>query len=175
MKLQTYSLLQKILHWSIALGLIGLFALGLWMVELTYYDPWYRKGPDLHRSIGVIVVALMLFRIVWNIKNPVKTLASHSKLEKITAKATQGLMYLAVIFLGVSGYMITTATGQPVEVFNLISIPAINFGIEYQEEIAGKVHEFLAWSLVVLVVLHVVGALKHHFIDKDETLKRMLK
>ncbi|MEJ2417556.1 MAG: cytochrome b/b6 domain-containing protein, partial [Exilibacterium sp.] len=57
-----YGLVTILLHWIIAILVIGLFALGLYMTDLTYYDPWYRKGPDLHRSLGIIVALLLLLR-----------------------------------------------------------------------------------------------------------------
>jgi cytochrome b561 len=170
-----YGMIQITLHWLIAFAVFGLFGLGLWMVELTYYDAWYRAAPDLHRSIGVLVVSLMVLRLLWRSFNPsVKPLASHQAWEVKLAKVTHGLMYLLVVLLGVSGYMITTANGQPLMVFDWFAIPAIDFGIEYQEELAGDVHEWLAWSLIGLAALHIIGALKHHFVDRDSTLKRML-
>jgi cytochrome b561 len=171
-----YGLVQISLHWFIAIAVFALFGLGLWMVELTYYSPWYRTAPDIHRSIGVIVVSLMLLRLVWRWLNPkVQPLASHKAWEVKLAHITHVFMYLLIIALGISGYMITTASGQPLMVFDWFAIPAINFGIEYQEDIAGDLHELFAWSLIGLVVLHIAGALKHHVIDKDSTLKRMLK
>lgn len=171
-----YGIVQITLHWLIAFAVFGLFGLGIWMVELDYYSAWYRTAPDIHRSIGVIVVSLMVFRLIWRLFNPsVKSLTSHKNWEVKLAKVTHGLMYLLIVILGVSGYMITTAAGQPLIVFDWFAIPAVNFGIEYQEEIAGDLHSVFAWSLIGLVGLHIVGVMKHHFIDKDSTLKRMLK
>lgn len=173
---ERYGWVQIALHWLIAVAVFGLFGLGLWMVELTYYSSWYRTAPDIHRSIGVIVVSLMLFRLVWRWLNPkVQPLASHKTWEVKLAHITHVFMYLLIIALGISGYMITTANGQPLMVFDWFAIPAINFGIEYQEDIAGDLHELFAWSLIGLVGLHIAGALKHHLIDKDHTLRRMLK
>ena len=145
------------------------------MVDLTYYSSWYRTAPDLHRSIGVLVVSLMILRLLWRLANPkLKPIATHKTWERKLSHITHGLMYLLIVLLGVSGYMITTAKGQPLHVFDWFSIPAISFGIEYQEDIAGNLHEIFAWSLIGLVVLHTAGALKHHFLDRDDTLKRML-
>ena len=74
----------------------------------------------------------------------------------------------------ITGYLISTADGRALEVFNWFSIPATISGIEHQEDIAGDIHEILAFSLIAIVVLHAAGAIKHHVIDKDNTLKRML-
>lgn len=170
-----FGLIHISLHWLIALTVLGLFALGLWMTQLDYYSPYYRSAPDLHRSIGVLVVTAMLFRFGWKLFNPkVQPLQTHRMWEQWLARIAHALMYLLVIALGISGYMITTAHGQPLMIFDWIALPAINFGIEYQEEMAGEWHERFAWGLIALVGLHLLGALKHHLIDKDSTLKRML-
>lgn len=170
-----YGIVHVSIHWLVAFTVFGLFGLGLWMTGLSYYDSWYRTAPDLHRSIGVLVVSVMLLRLIWRLLNPtVKPLATHQAWEKKLAKVTQGLMYVLILLLGISGYMITTAKGQPLMVFDWFGIPALNLGIEYQEELAGDLHTYFAWSLIGLVAIHALGALKHHFIDRDSTLKRML-
>ncbi|GAB7194875.1 hypothetical protein OS11_11470 [Dickeya oryzae] len=73
----------------------------------------------------------------------------------------------------ISGYLISTAEGQPISVFGWFSVPATLSGIQNQADSAGKIHLYLAWSVVILSVLHALAALKHHFIDRDVTLKRM--
>ena len=78
---------------------------------------------------------------------------------------------MAAIML--SGYLISTADGRAIEVFSWFEVPATLSDIDGQEDIAGDIHEILAWTLIVLVALHALAALKHHFIDKDTTLKRM--
>jgi len=75
----------------------------------------------------------------------------------------------------ISGYLISTAKGKPIDVFGLFELPATLHGLDGQEDIAGMVHEYLAYSLIALAVLHAAGAIKHHVIDKDKTLIRMLK
>ncbi|SFR56137.1 cytochrome b [Thiomicrospira sp. ALE5] len=170
-----YGIVQQVLHWTLAIAIIALFALGLWMVNLNYFSPYYRSAPDLHRSIGVLVVTAMMIRLAWKAVNPkVIPLSSHRSWEKWLAGLIHSLFYLLVLALGISGYMITTANGQPLHVFNWFSLPAIDFGIRYQEDIAGDLHEVLAWSLMALAGLHFLGALKHQFIDRDNTLSRML-
>ncbi len=64
-----YGWLAVVLHWLVAAVVVGLFALGFWMVDLSYYDEWYRKGPDLHRSIGLILFAVVVFRLLWRLIN----------------------------------------------------------------------------------------------------------
>lgn len=162
------------LHWVSAVTVVGMFALGLWMTSLNYYDPWYRKGPDLHRSIGVLLFITTVVRLGWRLVSPPPPpLASHKAWERLVAAAVHVLLYLLLFAIMLSGYLITTADGRAVHVFDWFSIPATLTG-ENQEDVAGAVHLLLAWSLIGLVVLHAGAALKHHFIDRDSTLRRML-
>ncbi|MNR57354.1 hypothetical protein D3C85_1781150 [compost metagenome] len=74
----------------------------------------------------------------------------------------------------ISGYLISTAEGVAIDVFGWFSVPATLSGLPEQADVAGVIHFYLAWSLVVLAVLHALAALKHHFLDRDPTLTRML-
>lgn len=162
------------LHWISAVTVVGMFALGLWMTSLDYYDPWYRKGPDLHRSIGVLLFIATVLRLLWRqLSPPPPHLAGHKPYERLAATTVHNLLYLLLFAIMLSGYLISTADGRSVEVFDWFSIPATLTG-DNQEDVAGTVHLLLAWSLIGLVVLHAGAALKHHFIDRDRTLRRML-
>ncbi|MGM0593433.1 MAG: cytochrome b [Pseudomonadota bacterium] len=162
------------LHWLTALTVLGMFALGLWMTSLGYYDPWYRKGPDLHRSIGVLLFILTLARLIWRqLSPPPPPLPNHKPYERLAARAVHILLYLLLFAIMASGYLISTADGRGVEVFGWFTIPATITG-ENQEDLAGGLHWLLAWTLIVVVALHAGAALKHHFIDRDRTLRRML-
>lgn len=170
-----FGLVSKAFHWLIAIGVFGLFGVGLWMVDLTYYDSWYRTAPYYHKSVGVIVGGLMLARLLWMIKNgKPKALVSHQPWETLLSKATHLLIYALVFSIVVSGYLISTADGRGLEVFNWFQIPSLGSLFENQEDLAGEVHEVMAFGLIGLVILHAVAAIKHHWIDKDETLRRML-
>lgn len=171
----TYSGALIALHWLLGIAVIGMFALGLWMDSLGYYDPWYRKAPELHKGIGVILVTLMLLRLAVRWRQGVPApLDSHSGLERRAAGTVQGILYLLVLLMFPSGYLISTADGRALDIFGLLSIPATITDIDNLEDIAGEVHEILAWCLIGLASLHALAALKHHFVDRDVTLKRML-
>ena len=172
---RTFGLVAILFHWLMAWVIIGLFALGLWMVDLTYYDSWYRTAPDLHKSIGVLLFLTLLLRVIWRAINPTPVpLTTYSAFEKIAAHLIHGVLYLCMLLVIISGYFISTADGRGIEVFDWFTVPAWVTGIENQEDIAGDIHYYLACSLIGLASGHGLAALKHHFIDKDETLKRML-
>ncbi|AWQ19281.1 Cytochrome b561 [Pantoea ananatis] len=170
-----YGWLSIFLHWSMALVIYAMFALGLWMVGLSYYDTWYHNAPEIHKSIGVILMLVLIIRLIWRVVSPPpKPLSSYSPLVRITAVMAHGLLYGLLIAILFSGYLISTADGKPVPVFGWFSLPAVLTGAGEQADLAGDIHLWLAWSIVILSVLHGLAALKHHFIDRDITLKRML-
>ncbi|EPB8012941.1 cytochrome b [Pseudomonas aeruginosa] len=136
-----YGVFSLFLHWGSALVVFGLFGLGLWMRELSYYDPWYHPAPALHKSIGILLAIALLVRIVWRfVSPPPPAPVNHGPLTRVASK----LGHLAL------------------------------YGLPDQADVAGEIHLYLAWALVVFAVLHALAALKHHFVDRDPTLKRML-
>lgn len=173
--ISSYGLIAIVFHWLSAVVIFGMFALGWWMVDLTYYDSWYQAAPDLHKSIGITLLALILLRLVWKWANPKPAaMPEHSRFEKIAAYATHWLLYLNVIVVMVAGYLITTADGSSIEVFGLFEVPAILPAEKGREDTAGAVHWYAALVLVSLAAVHAGAALKHHFLDKDRTLQRIV-
>lgn len=170
-----YGYVSIFFHWLSALTIFGLFGLGYYMVDLTYYDSWYKTAPELHKSIGLIFFGFMVLRVIWRAKQiRPNHLASHSPFEIKAGKVTHRVLYLLIFIIMLAGYLISTADGRGIEIFELITIPAIGSVIENQEDIAGLVHQWLAYLLITLAVLHALAALKHHFIDKDDTLNRII-
>jgi len=163
------------IHWLMAIAIIYMFGLGLYMVELTYYDAWYRGSLDLHKSLGMVLLALLLFRRIWQALNTTPNALTAAKWQQVSATIMHHGLYMIMLFLMVSGYLISTADGRAIIVFDLIHIPALPWSINHQEDIAGDIHALLAWLLISMVVLHAFAAIKHHFIDKDRSLVRMLK
>jgi cytochrome b561 len=145
------------------------------MVDLTYYHSWYKTAPELHKSIGIVFFMFMILRLIWRYKQITPShLTSHSSLEQKAGKAIHSLLYLLIFIIMTTGYLISTADGRGIEVFEIITIPAFGSLIENQEDIAGLVHKWLAYLLIALAALHALAALKHHFIDKDNTLNRII-
>lgn len=168
-----YNTIAKTIHWISALAVFSLFALGYWMVDLTYYSEWYKVAPHWHKSIGLILFALTLLRIIWKLITQSPEVEG-APWEKLGAKIAHGLLYLILFATFLSGYLISTADGRGIEVFNWFTLPGLGSLVENQEDIAGDVHFYLTYSLIGLALLHALAALKHHFINKDNTLKKMI-
>jgi len=164
-----------VIHWTTVLAVLGLFILGLWMVGLTYYSEWYRTGPNIHKSIGILLFILTLIRIAWlRLKGKPAPVANSSQRDQKIAKIAHAILYVLLFAVMIFGYLISTADGRAIEVFEIFQVPAVISGIDKQEDVAGEVHFWLAIILITMVSLHALAALKHHFINKDRTLKRML-
>ncbi|WP_288131217.1 cytochrome b [Microbulbifer sp.] len=161
-------------HWLMAPAIIGMFALGWWMRGLSYYDPWYRQGPEIHKAVGIILFALLVARLLWRWANPAPAPEAAPRWQQKIAGAAHGLLYLLLIVISIAGYLISTADGRAIEVFNWFTVPATLQGLENQEDIAGTIHKWLAWTLMGLVLLHGLAALKHHFVNRDATLRKIL-
>lgn len=162
-----------LMHWLIALAIIGLYPLGLYITGLTYYDPDYRIMPHWHKSIGLLVLGLLALRLGWRLINRPPAPLPQPKLLTIATHLVHNLLYLLLIVVLISGYLISTADGRAIDLFNWFAVPALPALMENQEDVAGVVHYYSATALIVLSALHALAALKHHFINKDDTLKRM--
>ncbi len=171
-----FGAVSKWLHWIMAILLTGLFAVGLYMTELDYYDALYHTLPWWHKSIGLFVVSLLVLRTLWKLVNvEPQPLSTHKNWEVFLARLIQRTFYVLILVIGITGYFISTAKGKGIEFFTFFEVPALLPEIEEERaDLIGDVHEVLAIILALLVALHAVAALKHHFIDKDKTLKRML-
>jgi len=167
-----YGLMTRLTHWIMAVAIIAMFALGLWMVTLDYYSPYYYGAPHVHRSVGILLLILLVLRFGWRLANPKPDDSELSRLERAASRAVHWGFYPLLFALMVSGYLISTADGHSINVFNWFSVPALvhKKGLE---DTAGEVHEILAYVTIGVVVIHAVASLKHHFVDRNRILTRM--
>ncbi len=164
-----------VLHWLIALAVIGEFGLGIYMTGVDYYHSYYTTMPMYHESIGITLLFVLIARSVWGWLN-MRPLPGdgvglwEQKASKIT-KIAMNVLILAII---VCGLMLSSSDGDSITVFNLFEFPAIIHGLPNQEDWSIFWHYWLSWAVMGLALMHTMGALKHHVLDRDETLRRML-
>lgn len=170
-----YGWIAIAIHWLTAVLILFLFGLGVYMVDLSYYDQWYHKAPALHISLGLVVLLLMLLRIVWRLGNPTPAELSEKSVQRIAAKLVKLGLYISIFVVIASGYLVTTAEGQPARMFDLVEFPVLVQLSAKHVDLAGELHEYFAWGIIALVVIHALAALYHHFVMRDTTLLRMLK
>ncbi|MDQ6970286.1 MAG: cytochrome b [Mariprofundus sp.] len=169
----SYGLLSMLLHWSMAIVVFGMFGLGLWMVELNYYDRWYHDAPYIHKGMGMLLLMLLLCRISWRLMNVRPDLMGEAW-ERVIALAVHRLHYVLLFGLTITGYLIPTAEGVGIDVFGWFTVPALFTFSKAAADLFGLLHLYLAWAVMVLAAAHSAAALKHHFVDEDTTLLRML-
>jgi len=174
----SYGLLTIIIHWLSALLIYLLFALGIYMADLDYMSPYYQTAPEAHMGVGFLVLLMFIFRLGWHLYSKLPDSLPMPSWQELISKIVHKSFYVIIVLVCISGYLIPTAKGESLSVFGLFEIPATLTGAVYgslnQEDFYGKVHWYLAIFVVVLSMVHAGAAFKHHFIDKDSTLKRML-
>jgi cytochrome b561 len=171
-----FGIVSILIHWIMAIIIVGLFVIGKTMIDLDYYDANYHVYPWWHKSFGLLIVFLLIFRLIWkSINFKVVALIHHKKIEIYLAKIVQLLLYILLFICCVSGYLISTADDVGVGFFDIFQVPSIISKGEQQSELAQVIHYYSTYGLIILASLHMIGALKHHFIDKDITLIRILK
>lgn len=169
-----YSTVSLILHWLIAALVVTQVGL-IWAHEATD-GPISREFVQIHKSVGLSILVLTLGRIGWRIANPAIPLPDEmARWQKLLARATHVLFYALLIGMPLAGWAASSGGGREIIWFGLFEWPALPIG--GGREMAGQLmdmHELAAKGLYVLIALHVAGALKHHFVDRDNVLHRMI-
>lgn len=169
----SYGRTVVLLHWVIALLIAIGFAVGVTMVDLPL-SPQKAKVFAYHKWIGITALALALVRVAWRATHAGPPELTMPVWQRHAARATHVLLYALMLAIPLVGWMYTSAVGFPVVYLKLVQLPDL---VSKDKELAALLkimHKVLAWSLSGIVALHVTAALKHHFIDRDTTLKRML-
>lgn len=190
---QRYTKVAVILHWLIALAIAGMFALGWYMGDLPKDGPkltdfdlfdwgiytWHMDEPgsartlyfNLHKSLGFTLLWLVLFRVFWRVSHTPPTMLTSSTLERKVATAAHHFLYVLMVAMPLSGILMTLYSKFGLKWFGL----EVFGGLDNADlrDIFKESHELFATILLVVIALHIAGALKHYFIDKDKTLSRM--
>lgn len=170
----TYDAMSRINHWLIGLAIIGMLASGLFMEFSGLPRADIRTVSGLHRSFGVLVLIFGLWRVVWRlVQGFPEAIPGMPSWQDTASKIAHWALLAGIIIMPVSGIASSVFAGRAVSVFGWFSIPA-QAEIPAIDEFASATHGFVGRALAALVILHVLAALKHHFIDKDRTLTRMV-
>ncbi len=160
-------------HWIVAIAIIGMLAFGLYLEDLPR-SPEKGELMGLHKSFGVLVLMLASLRIVWRVKEgPIPAIGDASGWQEKMAKGIHHLLLLATILMPVSGIMMSVGGGRGLDVFG-VNLIAAGEKIEWLGQLGGATHGVLAKIMIAAILLHVLGAIKHHVLMKDNTLTRML-
>jgi cytochrome b561 len=162
------------LHWWMALLLTGIFAVGVYMHDLPL-SPWKLEVYSWHKWAGVTAFLFVLLRLLWRATHrPPALPESMSAATRAAAHIGHGLLYLLMIVIPLSGWLMGSAKGFQTVYFGVLPIPDLLHKNKELGDVLREVHELLNWSLAVLVTGHVAVAFKHLLIDKDGVMARML-
>jgi len=171
---QRWGSVAQLLHWSVAALIFALMALG-WLAVLSPLSPGKITLFYWHKSLGMLVLALVLVRLGWRAGNPPPDMpADLPRWEPALARATHVFLYILIILMPVSGWLINSAAGIPFKVFWVMPLPAIAPVSSALEHIFELVHLAVFWALAVVLVGHIGASLRHHFLLHNTILRRML-
>jgi len=164
-----------VLHWLIAILIAAAFALGVTMVDIPGITPTKLKYFSWHKWLGVTVLGLACVRLLWRLTHaapayPVDMPAWQQK----AAHGLHALIYFLIFAVPVSGYFYSLAAGVPVVYLGIWPMPVLIEADQQLKPVLKQLHYVLNTVLLACIVAHVLAALKHHFIDRDGVLKRML-
>ncbi len=174
---RTYGWASILLHWLGALSVILMLAIGLQADWAGEAGDRARRAEIMgwHISVGVTVAALLIARVIAHYAQKQPAPVPQPRALSIISKATHHLLLLAIVLLFISGPMAVWTGGRALNVWGVLSIPGpFSERNEDMHELAETIHAVGRYMLYVLIPLHVLGALKHLVIDRDDTFKRML-
>jgi cytochrome b561 len=169
-----WGILAQTLHWIVVLLVITQFILARIAHELPL---GLEKLAMLarHKSVGITILLLVVIRLIWRWMNPTPALPDTLKpYERVLAKVTHGGLYLLLFAMPITGWIMSSARNFPVSWWGLVQLPDFVAPNRPLYDAMHATHETLAWLLALTALLHIAAALKHHFILKDDVLRRML-
>ena len=171
---EVFGPVRRGVHWCIAALLLVQIPLAWYMIDLP--DGASRdENYALHRALGMVLFALAIFRLIWAVLSRRPRLPTEmSVFEKALAKVSQFILYVIVILMPISGWLMSSAAGVSVDVFGLVTLPSLVEPDKAFMEGMQQVHILQSYLLLTILGLHVIGALKHGFVDQDNVLYSML-
>ncbi len=168
-----FGTVTKVFHWGMALLVISVFSIG-WYMDFLPLGMEKLEWISRHKSLGVTVLALVTLRVIWRLGEPTPQELGTLKIERMAAKAGHLGLYLLMFAMPLTGWTMSSAANFPVSVFGLFTLPNLVSPNQELFETLRTVHWLLSWGIAGLVGVHFLAALKHHFRDRDATLRRML-
>jgi cytochrome b561 len=161
------------LHWAIAVLIAGGFGLGWTMTHMSG-SPSRLLLINWHKSVGISVLGLAIVRAGWRLRNPPPPPLPMPTWQRLAARGSHAVLYLLLFALPLAGWASSNAAGHPGWYFGIVPLPALLPKDEHLAKLCALTHSTLGMLLLLLIVVHTAAALKHHFIERDATLARML-
>lgn len=163
------------MHWIVALLIFAAFGLGLYMTDIPGFTPTKLKLFSYHKWIGITVLIFAVLRVLWRLTHAAPgPVPGMPKWQHAAAEAAHVGLYLLILAVPLTGYLLSVAAGVKVVYLGLWELPMPFDKSDALKDIFSMAHEWLNWTMAAIVVLHILAALKHHVIDRDGTLRRMM-
>jgi cytochrome b561 len=172
-----YGTVAMALHWVMAVLVIGLVALGLYMTSLpdAGFDKLKIQLFVQHKQFGMLALFLVLARLAWRFGNRLPRLVEGMpEWQQVAARFVHLCFYALLVALPLTGWLMSSAAGIPVNFFQLGYLPDLIGFNDYRFELLVTAHKALGYTLIAFILVHAGAALQHHFVDRDETLRNML-
>ena len=171
---QEWGAIAKALHWIMALGILAMFILG-WVAVTAPVSPTKLELFIWHKSMGLSLLGLVCVRLLWRLTNKTPIPPSNvSPLEHRLAKAGHAMLYLLMILMPLSGYVINSTANFTFKFFGWMPVPNLIPASKAWQTIAENVHFTLFWVFALLIAVHIAAAIRHHVIKRNNVLSRML-
>ncbi len=171
-----YGIFTILFHWVTAAVTLLIFGLGIYLIHFGgYSSPNFLKIAHFHYAMGSLLFIWVAIRLLWRLTSKTPVALTQSLLTNIIIKLIKFSLYLLLFAIIITGYLTCTYEGQSIDVFGLFQVPSLILLDNEQLNIVSLAHKYLSWVLIVIVVIHALAALIHHFIRKDKTLIRMIK
>jgi cytochrome b561 len=168
----TYGSVSRLNHWIGALFVLLLLGIGLYFDDLPRGDA-RRFWRGLHVAVGTIGVLFLLFRVFWRVRSTSPLALPQAPALKLFSKIVHWLLLAAILVMAITGPLSIWSTGRPIAIFELVSIPSPFGTFKSWHGPMEEIHGFTANVLIFLIGLHLLGVIKHQFIDRDNILARM--
>lgn len=173
MQILRYNATARILHWLMALGMLGVFGVGLYMTGLPL-SPQKLQIYSWHKWAGVTLFLLFLLRFAWRLAHRPPEALPMPAWQRLAAEGVHVLLYVLMFAIPLSGWLMSSAKGFQTVYFGVLPIPDLLGKNPELGDLLKTVHFSLNLLMIALVAGHAAAAVKHHLIDRDDTLRRML-
>jgi len=172
--LQRFGIVSQLFHWVLAILIVIQLVVILFYEEVPKESPLKLELILLHKSMGITILVLGLGFIIWRLINQRPLLPENmSPLSRFLAKAIHFFLFAFLVVLPFTGYTLSTLAGRATSWFGMFQLPMIFSANDNLTHLFKEIHEYLGFTLIGLVILHALAALYHHFIVKDNVLRRM--
>lgn len=172
---RSYTPTAKVLHWTMAAVIVAVWIIGYAGANATPGEGTMKRPlVQTHKAVGIVVLFLVVLRLGWRALHPPPPFARASRFTRIASALGHWALYALMLSMPLIGWAWTSAAGHPVEVLGVLELPPLMAASEARKALLGEWHRTLGWAIAVLVGGHVLFALKHALLDRDDVLRSML-